>query len=334
LPIWRLKSNERAGQVMKVLDLFSGIGGFSLGLEQAGMKTVAFCEIEPFCQAVLKKHWPSIQCHDNIKTLEGKQYAGRIDVICGGFPCQDLSLAGKGAGLSGQRSGLWFEYARIIKEVRPKYAIIENVSALRSRGLEDVLGSLHKIGYDAEWHCIPASYIGAPHRRDRIWIVAYARGSGRNEGDICLEGYDGKQIKKRRTTISPEPGKASVFVAYPASQRYERGESEYKGSEKREAEGFRKDEGLRFAQSCDTSGVRNVISDSMREGLEGQWTLASRIREELQNISDSRRWSIESTVCRVVNGLPNRSHRIKSLGNSIVPQIAEAIGKAIMKGAR
>lgn len=159
---------------MNVLDLFSGIGGFSLGLESAGMRTVAFCERDPYCQDVLRERWPNVPIHDDVCKLDGKPFAGTVDVICGGFPCQDISLAGKGAGLAGARSGLWFEYHRLIAEIRPRYAVIENVSALRSRGLDQVLGSLAAIGYDAEWHCIPASAIGAPHRRDRVWIVAYA----------------------------------------------------------------------------------------------------------------------------------------------------------------
>ena len=159
---------------MNVLDLFSGIGGFSLGLERAGFKTVAFCEVDKKCQAVLKKHWPDVPMFDDVSNLKGKDIEEKIDVICGGFPCQDISLAGKGAGLAGKRSGLWSEFHRLIKEIRPKYAIIENVSALRSRGLDQVLGALSEIGYDAEWHCITAASVGAPHRRDRIWIVAYS----------------------------------------------------------------------------------------------------------------------------------------------------------------
>ena len=158
---------------MNVLDLFSGIGGFSLGLERAGMKTIAFCEIDKKAQLVLKKHWPNVPIFEDVSTLKKEDIHEQVDVICGGFPCQDISVAGRGAGLEGARSGLWYQFHRLIKEIRPRYAIIENVSVLRSRGLDKVLGSLAEIGYDAEWHCIPASAVGAPHRRDRIWIVAY-----------------------------------------------------------------------------------------------------------------------------------------------------------------
>ena len=161
---------------MNVLDLFSGIGGFSLGLERAGMRTVAFCEIEPFCRQVLAKHWPSVPCYDDVRTLTADHLRAdgiSVDVICGGFPCQDISVAGKGAGIDGSRSGLWSEYARIIGELRPRYVIVENVAALLGRGLDAVLGSMASLGYDAEWHCIPASVVGAPHVRDRAWIIAY-----------------------------------------------------------------------------------------------------------------------------------------------------------------
>jgi DNA (cytosine-5)-methyltransferase 1 len=157
---------------MRVLDLFSGIGGFSLGLEAAGFETIAFCEIDPFCRSVLKRHWPDVWCFEDVCTLPAGIEA---DVICGGFPCQDISVAGRNAGLVGARSGLWSEYRRHIEEIKPKWAIIENVSILRGRGLDQVLGELAEIGYDAEWHCIPASALGAHHERDRIWIIAYPR---------------------------------------------------------------------------------------------------------------------------------------------------------------
>lgn len=170
---------------LRVLDLFSGIGGFSLGLERAGgFETVAFCEIEPYCRRVLAKHWPEIPIYDDVRKLTAAKLAAdglAVDVICGGFPCQDISLAGKGAGLAGERSGLWRDYARLIGELRPQFVIVENVAALLSRGLGDVLGDLAAIGYDAEWTALPASRIGAPHHRDRLWIVAYASGA-RREG--------------------------------------------------------------------------------------------------------------------------------------------------------
>ena len=164
--------------MMKHLDLFSGIGGFSLGLQRTGhFKTVAFCDFDKKTHSVLKKNFPEVPIYDDVRTLKGEDI-GTVDIITGGFPCQDLSVAGKGAGLAGERSGLWYEMHRLIKETKPRWVIAENVSALRSRGLDEVLRSLAEIGYDAEWHCIPASAVGAPHRRDRIWIVAYPNDRG------------------------------------------------------------------------------------------------------------------------------------------------------------
>lgn len=147
---------------------------------------MAFCEIEPFAQKVLKKHWPNVPIYNDVKTLTydrlQKDGIKTVDVIAGGFPCQDISLAGKDAGISeGTRSGLWSEYARLISDIRPRYAIIENVTNLLAGNngawFATVLSDLAKIGYDAEWHCMPAYYIGAPHIRDRVWIIAHANKS-------------------------------------------------------------------------------------------------------------------------------------------------------------
>lgn len=167
---------------MNVLDLFSGIGGFSLGLERAGMRTVAFCEIDPFCRKVLAKHWPGVPCYDDIRTLDGRALAinGRVDLICGGFPCQDVSISNvTGAGLDGARSGLWFEYARIIGELRPRFVIVENVAELLNRGMGRVLGALANLGYDAEWRVLRGLDVGLPFIRERVWIVAEPKRQGR-----------------------------------------------------------------------------------------------------------------------------------------------------------
>lgn len=176
---------------MNVLDLFSGIGGFSLGLERAGMRTVAFCEIDSYARTVLKKHWPNVPIFSDVRTLTGQRITIKVDVICGGFPCQDISLAGNRRGLEGARSGLWREYARIIGEIRPKYIIVENVPGLLSLGLGDVLSDLAALRYDAQWHCIPACAVGAPHIRDRVWIIAYPQDEQAEKG---LEGLRSKKL--------------------------------------------------------------------------------------------------------------------------------------------
>jgi len=165
---------------LQLLDLFSGIGGFSLGLEASGyFETVAFCEIDSAKHLTLKRYWPGVIIYEDIEVLSSERLRTdgvAVDAICGGFPCQDLSYSGKGAGLDGERSGLWREFARLIRELRPSVVFVENVTALLGRGMGVVLGDLASLGYDAEWHCIPASAVGAPHERDRVWIVAYPTG--------------------------------------------------------------------------------------------------------------------------------------------------------------
>jgi DNA (cytosine-5)-methyltransferase 1 len=164
---------------LRVLDLCSGVGSYSLGLERTGgFRTVAFCEIEPFCRRILAKHWPGVRCFHDLKQLKAG-HVGEFDGIIAGFPCTDISEANQGAaGLDGEHSSLWFEVERLLEEVgRPlDFVILENSTRLRSRGLDRVLRSLDALGYDAEWHCLTARAFNAPHERDRLWIVAYPHG--------------------------------------------------------------------------------------------------------------------------------------------------------------
>jgi DNA (cytosine-5)-methyltransferase 1 len=155
--------------------LFSGIGGLELGLERAGLGPVKWqVEQNEHCRAVLARHWPDATRHEDVRHV-GRTNLVPVDVVCGGFPCQDLSWANAaGMGLGGERSGLWWEYARIIREIRPRYVAIENVAALLTRGLDVILGELARIGYDAEWSVVSACSVGAPHVRRRLLIVAYA----------------------------------------------------------------------------------------------------------------------------------------------------------------
>ena len=166
--------------MLTIGSLFSGIGGLELGLEWAGLGPVLWqVEREPFCRAVLAKHWPDAERFDDVRTV-GAHNLARVDLICGGFPCQDISFAGKGAGLAGERSGLWFEFARIVGELRPRFVVVENVSALLSRGMGDVLGTLASRGYDATWATIRAADVGAPHLRDRVFLVGHAHGESKS----------------------------------------------------------------------------------------------------------------------------------------------------------
>jgi DNA (cytosine-5)-methyltransferase 1 len=234
---------------MNVLDLFSGIGGFSLGLERAGMRTVAFCEIDPYCRAVLRKHWPSVPIFEDVRSLAAEQI-GPVDLVCGGFPCQDISSAGTKRGLAGRRSGLWSEFRRLLCEIRPTYAILENVADITSRGLGDILRDLAEIGMDAWWHVVPASYVGLPQPRYRLWLVAYPRGR-RCAG--WSQWHFQREITKRRD---------------------------------------------------DNDGL----------------ALAKR-----------RAWEAASRIRRMDDGLPHGMDRLRALGNAVVPQIPEIIGRAIMR---
>ena len=158
---------------MKIGSLFSGIGGLERGLELAGVGSVVWqAECDPYASAVLAKHWPTVKRYTDVKEID--EQAERVDLICGGFPCQDISNAGKRAGIDGAKSGLWAEYARIIRVLSPRFVFIENVAALVNRGLGRVLGDLSALGFDAEWTVVSAADAGAPHERERIFILAHS----------------------------------------------------------------------------------------------------------------------------------------------------------------
>lgn len=158
---------------MRTLSLFSGIGGLDLGLERAGFEIVAQCEADPFARAVLRKHWPGVRCFEDVRAMDATTLD--VDAVVGGFPCQDVSCAGRGLGIEhGERSGLWREFARIVREARPRWVIAENVPALRTRGADRVLGDLEAIGYTCWPLVVGAEHVGAPHRRHRVFIVAHA----------------------------------------------------------------------------------------------------------------------------------------------------------------
>ena len=282
---------------MKVLDLFSGIGGFSYGLESTGgFETVAFAECEPYPIAVLKKHWPTVRVYEDVRQITATRlFRDGIepDVITGGFPCQDISAAGQQAGIEGERSGLWSECARILGEVRPRYAIFENVTNLLSgnegKWFERVLWDISGVGYDAEWHCISASSIGAPHKRDRVWIVAYPKG---NSKPICPINAGALQ-------------KASLY-AYPNGKGLE-------GSE----------------EAGDTSSKRPESHEQLTgcHKIKPTWKDVSGVCGMDDGLSY---WLHTPEPPRVTEKNEKATPRLKALGNSIVPQIAYLIGQEIL----
>ena len=392
--LWAFKRHIR----MRVLDLFSGIGGFSLGLERAGMRTVAFCECDPYCCAVLAKHWPDVPIFTDIRELSAETLgitkgngrgAGRaggsdptsarqqqperalqIDVICGGFPCQDISVAGKGAGIEGERSGLWSEYARIIGEVRPRYVIVENVAALLGRGLDRVLGDLAALGFDAEWHCIPASAVGAPHRRDRLWLVAYAAGNlwrtlgneishalnragvdvadtRHDQSQKCQsnDGIDQQRSAQRRGAKQPSgvgAGCGDVAWNYPEGTGNDRSVAAEDESDVAYAacDGWTEGESQSDSggrASCrkwpwQSSGTCSNVPDTHGPGLSPSWPQPVRAYWQQGGgvFAAADWWRTEPDVGRVAHGIPARVDRLRALGNAVVPQIAEIIGRAIM----
>jgi len=268
------------------LTFFHGIGGFALGASWAGMKfNNHFCsDIEPYAQELYKLRFPdSIQLGDitKIDTEELKKYGDKW-IISGGFPCQDISIAGKGAGIHGERSGLWFEYWRLINDLRPRFAIIENVAMLTNRGLDVVLSNLAEIGYDAEWQDIRAEDVGAPHRRERIWIVAYPAWDGRREK------------RTREPTASGEEESAL-------------------GNER---------QGVGMGERTQPAGGDNEglteVADTEGTECERKRRASRRWRSEL---GCSGGWAVEPDVGRVAYGVANRVDRLKAIGNGQVPRV-------------
>ena len=264
---------KRERGVLTFGELFAGIGGFSLGLERAGMVCKWQVEIDPYARAVLTKHWPEVPKHEDVRTFPPPEGEWGVDVICGGFPCQDISSAGLRAGLAGKRSGLWYEYSRIVGTLRPRFVIVENVADLLIRGADAVLGEFSTLGYDAEWHVIPASAVGAPHRRDRVWFVA----------------WDANRINER-------------------SQR-----------------------AIRSQQCANASRVCADVSDADHKG-KSDVPVNGQARRGLPELAGGHGWwSVEPDVGRVAHGVPARVDRLRCLGNAVVPQIVEIIGRAIVQ---
>ena len=295
---------------LRLLDLFSGIGGFSYAAEHllGGFTTTQFVECDPYCQTVLKKHWPTIPIHDDVRTYTAEP--GEFDVVCGGFPCQDISTAGKGAGIKeGTRSGLFYELMRVVCLVRPRYVVLENVAAIRNRGLDLVLGELAAAGFDAEWACIRASDLGACHRRDRWWLVAYPSGQRRRKAG---------QLRSAQST-EWAPGSGQI-ASHTQGERW--GAWPGQGPDQTGREGPRTGNGAQGRDAADAHHPRSQGQRTERQFPEGgsQKQVAWRSRHRLS--SDWRSYLSEPVLCRGDDGLSNRAHRLKALGNSVVPQVA------------
>lgn len=329
---------------MRVLDLFSGIGGFSLGLERAGMTTVAFCEIEEYPRRVLRKHWPEVPIFGDIRELTSDQ-VGPVELICGGYPCQPFSTAGKRGGQDDDRH-LWPEMLRLVRECRPRWVIAENVAGHISMGLDDVLSDLEAEGYTCWPFVIPAVAVDAKHRRDRLWILAanseclrstqQKREHQRPEilsgcsQDKLVAGDDladagGRRCCGEESREIQQPGRAEIErpsqdLANPNSERglqQERGkQNEWRRvSNGSETLADSDSDSAERIKPCEPNAEKRTVSGRRQAGSCG---------------NGDGRWPAEPGVGRVANGVPNRAHRIRCLGNAVVPQIPEILGRAIM----
>jgi DNA (cytosine-5)-methyltransferase 1 len=312
--------------------LFAGIGGIDLGLERAGMHCEWQVEIDDYARQVLAKHWPSVRRWRDVRTFPPEPAkAWRCDLVCGGFPCQDISNAGRKVGIDGKRSGLWSEFARILGIVQPRYVLVENVPALTLRGLHRVLGDLAQLGFDAEWDRIPAASVGAPHRRWRLFIVAYAQG-----------------VQWEKVQRSQSDGASEPLAANPNGSGLEMPQQIRAGE--RHADNGRKE-----TLSNSNGSLRERPNDSVRAGRNrpggshnqtlpnapGRWS-GQRWRDEFQAFCESQRnlfWPdpepwlrrMDDGISPTLDRVPNRANRLKCIGNSVLPQVAEWIGRRIME---
>ena len=304
---------------MRVLDLFSGIGGFALAGQWVwgnDHEIVGFCEIDEYCHKVLNKNFPGVPIYEDIQKLNGKDF-NDIDLITGGFPCQDISVAGKGAGIEeGTRSGLWFEMLRIISEVRPRFALIENVPMLTIRGGTRVIADLTKIGYDAEWTIIGADDVGAWHKRKRIWIVAYPQELSNSNSS--------RHIYRQTKEQSTERGFDALSQSQPSSTH----DKDVSNSNSRPRKAQHQERVLgKSNKEGKAERHSNANIQRRREGNTKQ-----RVGGVANGLSDrlDRYWNREPEgIPRVRAGQTKRVQRLKGLGNAIVPQVAYKVMKMI-----
>jgi DNA (cytosine-5)-methyltransferase 1 len=322
------------------LDLFSGIGGFALAAKWNGYRTVGFCDNEPYAQAVLKKHWPEVPCHKDIREVRGELYAG-VTLLTGGFPCQPFSVAGKQRGKDDNRY-LWPEMLRVIQEAKPAWIIGENVAGIVNLALDQVCADLEGQGYEVEPIIVPACAVDAPHRRDRVWIVGHSKLNGltasKASGGLLDQSEEQRGKVKEWESSGASCASSDVADSVSLSERSAHGSKEWGCVRGRQDE----DISQRNEMGSNSSDSRENVADSVKQGREGR--VHRREDAERESVdgysgcsgttygqSGEAIWLAEPNVGRVANGIPNRSHRLKGLGNAIVPQVASEIIRCINK---
>ena len=318
------------------LDLFSGIGGFALAAKWNGYRTVGFCDNEPYAQAVLKKHWPEVPCHKDIREVRGELYAG-VTLLTGGFPCQPFSVAGKQRGKDDNRY-LWPEMLRVIQEAKPAWIIGENVAGIVNLALDQVCADLEGQGYEVEPIIVPACAVDAPHRRDRVWIVGHSKLDGltafKTSGGLLDQSEEQRGKVKEWESSGASCASSDVADSVSLSERSAHGSKEWGCVRGRQDE----DISQRNEMGSNSSDSRENVADSVSErGCSGnsEREYAEDAGQSSRDSRDNSRgvatWLAEPNVGRVANGIPNRSHRLKGLGNAIVPQVASEIIRCINK---
>jgi DNA (cytosine-5)-methyltransferase 1 len=316
---------------MNELALFAGAGGGILGGKLLGWRTVCAVEWEPYPASVLCARQndgllPPFPVWDDVQTFDGKPWRGIVDVVSGGFPCQDISSAGKGAGIDGERSGMWREMARIIHEVRPRYAFVENSPMLTSRGLGTVLGDLASMGFDARWGVLGAVDVGANHKRDRIWIVAKQMGNSDHNGQVATkvrevfdEGSNNKQAGPEQTSKSQRPSEQYAEMADTSQLFSNGGNDNARVSLEREAQ-------TKSGNDCWAESVSNSHIPQQQRG-----SVSSRVHQKNTEFGDSRWWETEPDVGRVADGVVAWVDRLKAIGNGQVPLCAATAWQILSK---
>lgn len=298
--------------MLKHLDLFSGIGGFSLAARWTGaIETVQFVELDPFCQQVLRKNFGEIPIHGDIRTFSAKPLYGAVDLVTGGFPCQDLSVAGQRKGFQGDRSSLWFEMLRVIRECQPAWVIVENVTGLLSLGIEICLAGLEAEGYETETFVLPACGVNAPHRRNRVWIVAHCKKRENHQRNV------------RRVEHAPSSRQSSNAASCVGDSDAPAGGVAISRGQQRNA--WRRTGAKPQNGYCQLEESALDANGGVFKGFEHTES-ASRFWLPKSELPDwSKHWfEVAAALCRVDDGLPrgmDRRARLKALGNAIVPQV-------------